>query len=153
MVGSHVAHDCKVGNRVTLANNVALAGHVVVGDHALLGGHAAVRQFVRIGEGAMITGMSGVRADVIPWGMVQGSIGALVGLNVIGLKRRGVSKEDVHAIRRAYRRLFFGEGTFRSRLEALASDRLAPMVGEIVAFIEPGRPLTMPASGAGAVEE
>src|ERR1700730_10919154 len=73
MVGSHVGHDCEVGNDVTFANNVVLGGHVTVGDFVVFGGHAAVRQFVRIGEGALVVGMSGVRADVIPFGLVQGS--------------------------------------------------------------------------------
>ena len=72
MAGSHVAHDCKVGNHVTFANNVVLGGHVSVGDFTFLGGQAAVRQFVRIAEGAMIVGLSGIRADIIPWGMAQG---------------------------------------------------------------------------------
>ena len=74
MVGSHVAHDCKVGDAVTFANNVVLGGHVSVGDNVVFGGQAAVRQFVRIGEGAMIVGLSGVRADVIPWGLAQGPL-------------------------------------------------------------------------------
>ncbi|MBV9971675.1 MAG: acyl-ACP--UDP-N-acetylglucosamine O-acyltransferase, partial [Xanthobacteraceae bacterium] len=95
MAGSHVAHDCKVGNHVVLANNVLLGGHSSVGDNSFLGGQAAVRQFVRIGEGAMIVGLSGVRADVIPWGMAQGPLANLVGLNVIGLRRHGFSKADI----------------------------------------------------------
>ena len=103
MVGSHVGHDCKVGSNVVLANNVLLGGHVIVGDHANFGGSVAVRQFVRIGEGAMIVGLSGVRADIIPFALAQGPLANLVGLNVIGMRRRGITKFDIHR----YRELVF----------------------------------------------
>ena len=92
MVGSHVGHDCMVGNDVTFANNVVLGGHVTIGDFVVFGGQAAVRQFVRIGEGAMIVGLSGVRADVIPFGLVQGPLANLMGLNVVGMRRRGFTQ-------------------------------------------------------------
>jgi UDP-N-acetylglucosamine acyltransferase len=144
MAGSHVAHDCKVGNHVTFANNAVLGGHVSVGDYTFLGGQAAVRQFVRIGEGGMIVGLSGVRADIIPWGMAQGPLANLVGINVVGLRRRGVAKADILRLREAYRDLFLGDGMFRDRLasvaESSAGDRL---IGEMLAFIHTGkRPLT-----------
>jgi len=144
MAGSHVAHDCKVGSHVIFANHVVLGGHVSVGDYTFLGGQAAVRQFVRIGEGAMIVGLSGVRADVIPWGMVQGPLASLAGLNVVGLRRRGFAKADIHRLRLAYRELFFGAGVFRERLarvEKSCAD--APLISSVVAFINTGkRPLT-----------
>jgi UDP-N-acetylglucosamine acyltransferase len=145
MVGSHVGHDCKVGNDVTFANNVVLGGHVTVGDFVVFGGHAAVRQFVRIGQGAMVVGLSGVRADVIPFGLVQGSLADLVGLNVVGMRRRGWTKTDIHRLRRAYEVLFFGEGTFRARLEEVSARNCNdPLIAEVVAFICSGsRPLTM----------
>jgi UDP-N-acetylglucosamine acyltransferase len=144
MAGSHVAHDCKVGNHVTFANNAVLGGHVSVGDYTFLGGQAAVRQFVRIGEGGMIVGLSGIRADVIPWGMVQGPLASLVGINVVGLRRRGFAKADILRLRTAYRDLFLGDGVFRDRLakveEACAGDQL---VGSVLSFIRAGkRPLT-----------
>ena len=82
---------------------------------------SAVRQFVRIGEGAMIVGLSGVRADVIPWGMAQGPLADLVGLNVVGMRRRGFAKADIQRYRDAYRALFFGDGEFRARLERVAA--------------------------------
>ncbi|MGA7005250.1 MAG: acyl-ACP--UDP-N-acetylglucosamine O-acyltransferase [Pseudolabrys sp.] len=116
MVGAHVAHDCKVGNQVVFANNVLLGGHVHIGDHVVFGGGVAVRQFVRIGEGAMIVGLSGVRADVIPYGMAHGPLADLIGLNVVGMRRRGASKADIHRVRAAYQALFFGEGEFRARV-------------------------------------
>jgi UDP-N-acetylglucosamine acyltransferase len=145
MVGSHVGHDCEVGNKVVVANNVLVGGHVVIGDNVVFGGGAAVRQFVRIGEGAMIVGLSGVRADVIPWGTVQGPLAHLIGLNVIGMRRNGLSKSDVHGLRLAYQSLFFGEGEFRARLAALENQGDAgPHVGRMLEFIRAGkRALTM----------
>lgn len=120
MVGIHVAHDCRVGDYVVMANNATLGGHVHVGDFAVLGGLCAVHQFVRIGRYAMIGGMSGVENDVIPFGSVMGDRARLSGLNIIGLKRRGFSREDIHNLRTAYRLLFAQEGTMAERLEDVA---------------------------------
>jgi UDP-N-acetylglucosamine acyltransferase len=155
MVGSHVGHDCKVGNDVIFANNVVLGGHVTVGDFAVFGGQAAVRQFVRIGEGAMVVGLSGVRADVIPFGLVQGPLAHLIGLNVVGMRRRGATKADIHRLRKAYEMMFFGRGTFRERLDQVAAENGAdPLVAKVIAFIRPGsRPLTMAIRRAATVEE
>jgi UDP-N-acetylglucosamine acyltransferase len=145
MVGSHVAHDCKVGNHVVFANNTVLGGHVIIGDHVVFGGGVAVRQFVRIGEGAMIVGLSGVRADVIPYGMAHGPLANLIGLNVIGMRRRGHSKADIHRVRAAYDALFFGEGEFRARIDRVAADHSGDaLVAKIIEFIRGGkRPFTM----------
>jgi len=145
MVGSHVGHDCTVGNKVVFANNTVLGGHVSVGDNVVFGGGVAVRQFVRIGEGAMLVGLSGIRADIIPWGLAQGPLANLVGLNVVGMRRRGLGKAELHRIRLAYRDLFFGGGTFGARLERVAAAYASdPLVGKIVDFIRAGkRPLTM----------
>jgi UDP-N-acetylglucosamine acyltransferase len=145
MVGSHVGHDCKVGSDVTFANNVVLGGHVTIGDSVVFGGQAAVRQFVRIGEGAMIVGLSGVRADVIPFGLVQGPLADLIGLNVVGMLRLGLSKVDIHRLRRTYETMFFGAGTFRERIDAVAAQHGSdPLVAKVIAFIRAGsRPLTM----------
>jgi len=127
------------------ANNTMLGGHVSVGDKVVFGGNVAVRQFVRIGEGAMIVGMSGVRADVIPFGMAQGPLAFLVGLNVVGMRRRGLSKAEIHGVRDAYRELFFGDGEFRARIEQVAAaypDNA--LVTRIFEFIRAGkRPFTM----------
>ena len=95
MVGSHIGHDCQVGNDVNLANNVVLGGHVTVGDRTFLGGHVAIHQYVRIGEGVMMAGMSAARDDIIPFGFALGQTGALVGLNVVGLRRRGVTRAQI----------------------------------------------------------
>ena len=116
MVGVHVAHDCRIGNHVIMANNATLGGHVVVGDHVYIGGLAAVHQFVRIGSQAMIGGLSGVEADVIPFGSVMGDRARLSGLNIIGMKRRGLKRETIHDLRNAYRMLFANEGTMAERL-------------------------------------
>jgi UDP-N-acetylglucosamine acyltransferase len=145
MVGAHVGHDCHVGSHVVAANNVLLAGHVNVGDHVVFGGGVAVRQFVRIGEGAMLVGLSGIRADVIPWGTAQGPLAHLVGLNVIGMRRHGFVKPDVQRYREAVRALFFAGGEYRARLERVAADYgKDELVGKLIAFIRAGkRPLTM----------
>lgn len=145
MVGAHVAHDCHVGNHVVFANNTLLGGHVSVGDHVVFGGGVAVRQFVRIGEGAMIVGLSGVRADVIPYSMAHGSLANLVGLNVIGMRRRGSTKSDIHRVRAAYQALFFGKDDFRTRVDQVAEEyRSDPLVAKIIDFIRAGkRPFTM----------
>jgi len=145
MVGSHVAHDCHIGNKVVFANNTLLGGHVEIGDNVVFGGGVAVRQFVRIGEGAMIVGLSGVRADVIPYAIAQGPLANLVGLNVVGMRRRGFSKADIHRLRAAYQALFFGEGEFRARIDKIAADYADDArVDSIVRFIRAGkRPFTM----------
>lgn len=120
MVGAHVAHDCRIGDHVILANNATLAGHVQVGDWVILGGLSAVHQFARIGKHAMVGGMSGVENDVIPYGSVTGNRARLAGLNIIGLKRRGFSRDIIHALRNAYRLLFAQEGTMAERIEDVA---------------------------------
>ena len=155
MVGSHVAHDCKVGSHVVFANNTLLGGHVTIGDHVVFGGAAAVRQFVRIGEGAMIVGLSGVRADVIPFGMAHGPLADLIGLNVVGMRRRGAAKADVHRVRSAYQSLFFGDGEFRSRVDRVAAEYSGEaLVGKIIDFIRTAkRPLTMAVKRNEADEE
>jgi UDP-N-acetylglucosamine acyltransferase len=153
MVGSHVGHDCHVGNSVTLANNTVLGGHVEVGDFTFLGGHVAIHQFVRIGEGVMMAGMSAARDDIIPFGFALGQTGALVGLNIVGLRRRGATKAEMHRIRSAYRSLFFVEGRIADRIEAVAREFADdPIVGKMIAFIRAGgkRPLMRPRVRRGA---
>jgi len=145
MVGAHVAHDCQIGNNFVCANNVMLAGHVTIGDNVVFGGGVAVRQFVRIGDGAMIVGLSGVRADVIPWGMAQGPLADLVGLNAVGMRRGGMAKADILSVRRAYLALFFDDGEFRTRLDQVEREFGGDVrVRKIIDFIRAGkRPLTM----------
>jgi UDP-N-acetylglucosamine acyltransferase len=147
LTGSHVGHDCRIGNDVTLANNAVLGGHVTIGDYAALGGHAAVHQFVRIGESAMISGVSGIAGDVIPFAFAIGQRAVLDGLNVVGLRRRGFGRSEVHRLRRAYRALFMSDGLFRDRLNAVERDFAGdPLVGKVIAFIrhKSARPLMLP---------
>ena len=137
MVGSHVAHDCRVGNRVTFANNATLGGHETIGEKTFIGGLAAVHQFCRIGEGAMIGGLTPVRADVIPFGLAYAE--NLVGLNVVGLRRNGLTRPELLKLRRAYRKLFFGEGAFADRIEPVAREFADdPLVEKIITFIRAG---------------
>ncbi|WP_207478808.1 acyl-ACP--UDP-N-acetylglucosamine O-acyltransferase [Arenibaculum pallidiluteum] len=136
MASAHVAHDCIVGDRVILANNATLGGHVHVGDHAFLGGISAVHQFVRIGAHAMVGGMTGVEADVIPFGLVMGDRAKLNGLNMVGLERRGFSKEEIKDLRSAYRELFHGTGVMADRMDRVeaeyGSSQVVAMVLEFI---------------------
>jgi UDP-N-acetylglucosamine acyltransferase len=122
MAGAHVGHDCIVGSHVTFANNATLGGFCEIGDHVFLGGLCAVHQFTRIGEHAMIGGLVGVTVDIIPYAMVIGHRAELAGLNRVGLKRRGFSSNDIQNLHRAYRAVFFGEGTMAERIEKVASE-------------------------------
>jgi UDP-N-acetylglucosamine acyltransferase len=106
MAYSHVGHDCIVGDDVTFANGAALGGHVTVGDGVIMGGLSAVQQFGRVGRGAMIGGVTGVNTDVIPYGIAAGDHAELGGLNLIGLKRRGLSRASINAMRAAFRLIF-----------------------------------------------
>jgi UDP-N-acetylglucosamine acyltransferase len=136
MAVAHVAHDCSLGDGVIVANNVVMGGHVEIGDHAVIGGSAALHQFVRIGRGAMIGGVSGVERDVIPFGSVIGNRAHLAGLNIIGLRRRGFSHTDIAGLRAAFRALFHGEGAFAARVASVrARFAEAPLIEEILAFI------------------
>lgn len=119
MVNTHIAHDCVVGHRVVMSNCATLAGHVVVEDEAIIGGLAAIHQYVRIGRGAIIGGMSGVERDVIPYGNVKGERAYLNGLNLIGMKRRGFSREDMRTMRDIFEELFFSPGSLSERVARL----------------------------------
>ena len=136
MVGVHVAHDCQIGDHVIMANNATLGGHVVVEDNAVLGGLCAVHQYVRIGRHAMIGGMSGVERDVIPYGQVMGDRARLCGLNIIGMQRRGFSREDIQVLRNAYQFLFATDGTLSDRVNETA-ERFGGVgpVDEVIEFI------------------
>lgn len=137
MAASHVGHDCVVGDDVTFANSVALGGHSEIGDGVIFGGLSAVQQFCRVGKGAMIGGLTGVNRDVIPYAMAFGDHAELAGLNLIGLKRRGLSRDTINALRRAFRAIFYGgEGDIKSRaaeIRALFHD--IKEVAEMVDFI------------------
>lgn len=134
---SHVAHDCEVGNDVTMANGAVLGGHVQVGDGAIFGGLSAVQQFGRIGRGAMLGGLSGANGDVIPYGMAWGAHARMTGLNIVGLKRRGLTREHIHAMRAAFRLIFVeGKGGLKERVAA-ARDKWGGIaqIAEICDFV------------------
>jgi len=135
MTGAHVAHDATVGNNVVMANQVAIAGHCVIDDDVIIGGLSGIHQFVRVGKGAIIGAVTMVTNDVIPYGLVQSSRGALDGLNLVGLKRRGVDRADITALRAAYQMLAQGEGAFQERAARLAVENDSAYVREITDFI------------------
>jgi UDP-N-acetylglucosamine acyltransferase len=153
LAGAHVAHDCRLGNGVLLVNNVVLGGHVHVDDNAILGGGSAVHQYVRIGRHAFLGGMSGLEHDLIPFGMAIGNRARLAGLNIVGLKRHGFAREQIHALRKAYRMLFADEGTLAERVDDVArSHEEEALVQDVVAFLRSGgeRSICTPLSAADA---
>jgi UDP-N-acetylglucosamine acyltransferase len=144
---SHIAHDCHVGDGVTFANGVALGGHVIVEDGVNIGGLAAIQQYGHIGRNAFVGGVTGLPDDVVPYGMVWGDRARLHGLNLIGLKRKGLSRERIQVLRAAFRAIFFGAGTLAGRAERAAEHWAGvPEVLEIVRFIHAKRkrPICMP---------
>ena len=146
MNGSHVGHDGIIGNGVTYATNAVTGGLATVEDAVILGGNSAVHQLGRIGMGAFIGGCAPVVGDVIPFGMVDNR-GALNGLNIVGLKRRGASRETIHLLRNVYRELFHGAGFFEDRLaQVTEAFSYVPQVKQILDFIAAGdkRPLCVP---------
>lgn len=148
MVGSHVAHECQLGDNVTLSNYAQIGGNCQIGNYVTLGGVSAIHQHTRIGNYAFVAGMALVTNDVIPYGLVMGNAAHLQGLNVVGLKRRGFQRTQIHRLRAAYRQLFAYEGTLAERIEdacKLYGDE--PLVMEIINFIQSqsnGRHLTLP---------
>ncbi|MEM6941753.1 MAG: acyl-ACP--UDP-N-acetylglucosamine O-acyltransferase [Pseudomonadota bacterium] len=135
MAGCHIAHDAVVGNRVVVVNNAAVAGHCVIEDDVIIGGLAGIHQHVRVGQGAIIGAVTMVTNDVIPYGLVQAPRGHLDGLNLVGLKRRGVKRADITALRAAFQMLAQGEGTFYDRAQRLADETESDYVRKIAAFV------------------
>lgn len=135
MTGSHVGHDAIVGDRVVLANQAAIAGHCQIGDDVIVGGLSGVHQWVRVGRGAIIGAVTMVTNDVVPYGLVQGPRGVLDGLNLVGLKRRGVERAEITALRAAYQMLAQGEGSFLDRARRLADETDSVHVREMTDFI------------------
>ena len=134
MAGVHLAHDVRLGEAVILANNVLLAGHVAVGDRTFIGGGAAVHQFCRIGEGAMVAGLARITEDVAPFTMVA-ERDEVIGLNLVGLKRRGVSRVAIQQLTEAFRRVYFTPGNIRA-VAAQALAELAAGEPEARRFLE-----------------
>ena len=135
MACCHVAHDAQIGNRVILVNSVAVAGHCEIADDVIIGGLSGIHQFVRIGKGAIIGALSMVTADVLPHALVQGPRAELDGLNLVGLKRKGVDRADINALRAAFQMLKQGEGSFKDRASRLSDDFDSDYVRAMVAFV------------------
>ncbi|MDB2369286.1 acyl-ACP--UDP-N-acetylglucosamine O-acyltransferase [Octadecabacter sp.] len=135
LAGCHIAHDAQVGDRVIVVNQSAVAGHCVIEDDVIIGGLSGIHQFVRVGQGAIIGALSMVTKDVIPHGLVTGPRGELDGLNLIGLKRHGVSRDDISALRVAFLTLKDGDGSFMDRAMRLKAETDSEYVSHMVDFI------------------
>ena len=135
MAGCHIAHAAHIGDRVIVVNSSAVAGHCIIADDVIIGGLCGIHQFVRIGQGAIIGALSMVTNDVVPHGLVMGPRGKLDGLNLVGLKRKGVARSDITALRAAFQMLKDGEGTFHDRAAQLADDTDSAYVQQMVDFI------------------
>jgi UDP-N-acetylglucosamine acyltransferase len=136
MAYSHVAHDCSVGNHVIMANCATLAGHVHLDDYAILAGLCAVHQFCRVGKYAFISGVTGVPKDIPPFMIAAGSRAKLYGLNVVGLERRGFTKEEINHLKRAYRMLFRSTLPMSTSLKIVQEEISSPHVDELIRFIQ-----------------
>lgn len=120
---AHVAHDCILGNNVVFSNNVMIGGHTTIGDHVIVGGGAGIHQFCNIGHHAFVGGIAAVVHDVIPYGMVVGNRAHMAGLNLVGMKRSGMAKDEINALRHAYKELFSDNGrTLRENARRLKED-------------------------------
>ena len=135
MAGCHVAHDVIIANNVIVVNSAAVAGHCIIEDDVIIGGLAGIHQFVRIGKGAIVGAVTMVTNDVIPYGLVQAPRGQLDGLNLVGLKRRGVERGDIMALRAAFQMMAQGEGTFQDRVKRMGEDSDSDYVHHIVDFV------------------
>ena len=133
---AHVAHDCILGDRVTFANNVMIGGHCEIGDGVIIGGGGAVHQFCRVGNNAFIGGLAAVVRDVIPYGMAVGVYAHLAGLNIVGMKRSGMSRADIHAMRAAYSMLFDRKLTLHENIDRVRESHSdSPAVARLLEFV------------------
>jgi len=134
MAYTHIAHDCKIGRKVVMANNATLAGHITIGDYATVGGLVAIHQFVKVGDYAFIGGKSGVPKDIPPYVIAAGDRAKLHGLNLVGLKRQGMSQKTLSLLKKTYR-IFFRIGlTVTEAVERARAE--VEQVPEVVKFVE-----------------
>ena len=137
MVGSHIAHDCKISSNVILVNNAILGGHVIIGENAIIGGNSAIHQFVNIGKNAMIGGMSGVEFNIIPYGLYTGIRSNLRGLNIIGLKRKGISTKKISEINFIFKKIFNNNLSIELNIKKLSvNEKKIIEIDEIITFIK-----------------
>ena len=137
MVGSHVAHDCKIKSNVILANNATLAGHVEIDNNAIIGGNSAIHQFVRIGKYAMIGGMSGVEKDIIPYSLYMGIRENLKTLNLIGLKRKGLKSNVINEIKNLINLIFDKDDAIENNIKKnIVANSQILEIKEIIEFLK-----------------
>ncbi|MDR3071267.1 MAG: acyl-ACP--UDP-N-acetylglucosamine O-acyltransferase [Endomicrobium sp.] len=134
MMASHVAHDCQIGNSVIIANCSAVGGHVEIGDNAFISANVGLHQFIKIGKETMVGAGTAVTMDIIPYALCSGYRAKLNGLNLVGMKRRAMSIEDINAVKRAYRILFMSKFLLKDALAEI-EQIVSPCVKEVVRFI------------------
>ncbi|HEY5498722.1 MAG TPA: acyl-ACP--UDP-N-acetylglucosamine O-acyltransferase [Syntrophales bacterium] len=137
MAYCHVAHNCKLGNRIVMANAANLAGHIHVEDNAIIGGLTGIHQFTRIGAHCIIGGCSAVAKDVPPFVMASGNVAKLYGLNMIGLKRRNFSAETIQSLKQAYRLVFRSSLLLKTAIARVKTEVAdIPEVRQFIDFIQ-----------------
>jgi len=140
MIGSHVAHNCQIGNNVNIANNVLLAGHILIEDNVFIGGAVVMHQFVRVGELTIVGGFSGTRQDLPPYAKIDGRPGRVVGLNSVGLKRKGLSLEDRTLLKKAFNYLWFSELNTQHAIEKIKEEIPSNQyIDHLVEFMNTGK--------------
>lgn len=154
MAYSHVAHDCRLGSGVIFANSATLAGHVEIGDYVIISGLCAIHQFTRIGTLAMLSGLSGAPQDLPPYCVASGGRAGLAGLNLVGMRRAGIPRENISSVREAYKVLFLRGLPLKDALAKLKEGSPAPEVLNLVSFIEQSkRGILRPRGGKGEEAE
>jgi UDP-N-acetylglucosamine acyltransferase len=137
MAYAHIAHDCIIGNRVILANATTLGGHVRIDDCAILGGLVAIHQFIRIGAYAFIGGKSGLRMDMPPYMLAFGAPAKLYGPNLVGLRRHGLPRANIHALKTCYRIMFRSGLTVAEAVESIRQEvEMVPEVENLIQFMQ-----------------
>ena len=137
MIGAHVAHDCILGNNIILANNATLAGHVEIDNNTIIGGNSAIHQFVRIGKNAMVGGMSGLEKNLVPYGLYVGIRSNMKGLNLIGLKRKGLDNNKIKTLNQFIENVFNKNESIENNLNKVSNEfKSIEEVKEIIEFIE-----------------
>ncbi|MEJ5350593.1 MAG: acyl-ACP--UDP-N-acetylglucosamine O-acyltransferase [Melioribacteraceae bacterium] len=137
MAYTHVAHDCHIGNKVIISNATQIAGHVTIEDVVIIGGQGAVHQFCKIGQHAMVGGGGMVGTDIPPYSLVSGYPARFMGLNIVGLRRRNFSTEDINTLKETYR-IFYNSGLNHTEALKIIKEKFSehPLVKNVIEFIE-----------------